>query len=63
VRHELVPRNGKKKDGSEHDISEADIKGVIKLAEELVSHIEKAWLDVSSAAWGREVSLAENEPL
>jgi len=49
VRHELVHRNGKKQDGTEHEIGEADIKGVIKLAEELVGHIEKGWLDVSSA--------------
>jgi hypothetical protein len=48
VRHELVHRNGKKPDGTEHEISEGDIRGVIKLAEELVDYIEKRWLDVSS---------------
>lgn len=48
VRHELVHRNGKKKDGTEHMISEPEIKKVVRLAEELVEHIEKRWLDVSS---------------
>jgi hypothetical protein len=48
VRHELVHRNGKKKDGTEHDIGEPKIRGVVRLAEELVEHIEKRWLDVSS---------------
>jgi hypothetical protein len=48
VRHELVHRNGKKNDGVEHEISESEIKSVIKLAEELVEHIEERWFDVSS---------------
>ncbi len=50
VRHELVHRNGKKKDDTEHEISEEDIGGAVKRAEELVGHIEKGWLDVSLAA-------------
>lgn len=49
VRHELVHRNGKKQDGTEHEISETDIRSAIKLAEELVDHIEDGWLAVSSA--------------
>jgi hypothetical protein len=40
VRHELVHRNGKKADGTEHEISEADIRNVIRLSEGLVAHIE-----------------------
>jgi hypothetical protein len=48
VRHELVHRNGKKKDGTEHEISEPEIKKVVRLAEELVEHIEQRWLDVSA---------------
>jgi hypothetical protein len=42
VRHELVHRNSTK-----HEISELEIKRVAKLAEELVEHIEKRWLDVA----------------
>jgi hypothetical protein len=48
VRHDLVHRNGQKPDGTEHKITEADIRSVIRMAEELVDHIEKRWLDVSS---------------
>ncbi len=62
VRHELVHRNGKKQDGTEHEIGEADIRSVIKLAEELVGHIEKGWLDVSSAG-GLKASSTKNAPL
>lgn len=61
VRHELVHRNGKKQDGTEHEIGEADIRSVIKIAEELVSHIEKGWLDVSSAG-GLKASPAGDKP-
>jgi hypothetical protein len=46
VRHELVHRNGKKPDGTEHEISEADIMNLIKIADELVNHIEKEWLEL-----------------
>ncbi len=48
VRHELVHRNGKKKDGTEHEISEPEIKRIVRLAEELVEHIEQRGLDVSA---------------
>jgi hypothetical protein len=61
VRHELVHHNGKKEDGTEHEIGEADIRNVIKLAEELVGHIEKGWLDVSSAG-GLKTSPADDKP-
>ncbi|HEX3739422.1 MAG TPA: hypothetical protein VHV29_06820 [Terriglobales bacterium] len=43
LRHELVHRNGKKEDGTIHDISEAQIRGAAMLAEEFVDHIEKGW--------------------
>jgi hypothetical protein len=43
VRHDLVHRNGKKKDGGEHDISVEIITELIKEAGEFVSHIDKQW--------------------
>src|ERR1019366_95184 len=61
VRHELVHRNGKKQDETEHQIGEAEIKSVIKLAEELVGHIEKGWRDVVSAD-GLKTSPADDKP-
>jgi hypothetical protein len=61
IRHELVHRNGKKQDETEHQIGEAEIKSVIKLAEELVGQIEKGWLDVSSAG-GLKASPAGDKP-
>jgi hypothetical protein len=44
VRHELVHRNGRKADGTEHVLTETDIRKVIKMEEELIEHIEKEWL-------------------
>jgi hypothetical protein len=49
VRHELVHRNGKKRDGTEHEISESEIQSVVKLAEAMVEHVERRWLAISSA--------------
>jgi hypothetical protein len=49
VRHELVHRNGRKRDWTEHEVGESEIHGVVKLAEILVDHIEERWLEVSSA--------------
>jgi hypothetical protein len=43
VRHDLVHRNGKKKDGGEHDISPEIITKLIKEAGEFVSHVDKQW--------------------
>lgn len=45
VRHDLVHRNGKKKDGGEHDISVEIITELIKEAKEFVSHIDKQWAE------------------
>lgn len=45
VRHDLVHRNGKKKDGGEHDISVETITELIKEAKEFVSHIDKQWTE------------------
>ena len=44
VRNELVHRNGRKLDGTEDELSETDIRRVIKTAEELTDHIEMEWL-------------------
>jgi hypothetical protein len=43
VRHELVHRNGRKPDGTVHEIGEADVKDAIELAEKLVGHIENGY--------------------
>ncbi len=51
IRHELVHRNGKKEDDTEHNISEADLRGVMKVAEELVNHIEEKW--EAASAWSK----------
>jgi hypothetical protein len=47
LRHELVHRNGKKKDGI-HTIAESDIRNAIRLAQMLVDHIEKRWAEIST---------------
>lgn len=49
VRHELVHRNGKKEDGTTHEIEESDIRSAIRLAEELVKYIGDRWTVVSKA--------------
>ncbi len=43
VRHDLVHRNGKKKDGGEHAISREDVQKLITATESFVSGIESAW--------------------
>jgi hypothetical protein len=48
VRHELVHRNGKKEDGTQREITEMDIRNTIRAAEELVTHIEDRWREISS---------------
>jgi len=48
VRHDLVHRNGKKKDGGEHDISVEAISELIEEARAFVSHIDKQWTKKSS---------------
>ena len=45
VRHDLVHRNGKKKDGGEHDISVEIVIELIQEAKELASHIDKQWTE------------------
>ena len=62
IRHELVHHNGKKKDGTEHEIGEADIRSVIRVAEELVDHIERRWRDVSSVGGPNASPSAGEEP-
>ena len=48
LRHELVHRNGKKKDGNIYVIAEPDIRNAIRLAQMLVDHIEKRWAEIST---------------
>ena len=43
VRHDLVHRNGKKKDGGEHRIGAEDVRTLIASANSLVNEIEKQW--------------------
>jgi hypothetical protein len=50
LRHELVHRNGKKADGSAHNITEARIREAIDLSEEFVHQIETRWMTISQAA-------------
>lgn len=45
VRHELVHRNGRKPDGTEREVTEVDVRNLIKMAQELVEHIEGEWLN------------------
>jgi hypothetical protein len=47
IRHELVHRNGKREDGSEHDIGESDIRSLMEMTRKLVEHIENEWLNAS----------------
>jgi hypothetical protein len=44
VRHDLVHRNGRKKDGGEHVLERKDIETLIETASSLVSDIEAQWL-------------------
>lgn len=46
VRHDIVHRNGKKKDGGEHALENKDVDGLIAMAETLVKHIEGEWAKV-----------------
>ena len=43
VRHELVHRNGRKPDGTEHEVTEEDVRNLIRMEQELVEHIEREW--------------------
>lgn len=52
LRHELVHRNGKKQDGSAHNITESQIREAIVLAEELVQHVGVRWMTISQGAKG-----------
>jgi len=40
IRHDIVHRNGKKKDGTEHNLKPSDIEALIVIVEKLVKHIE-----------------------
>jgi hypothetical protein len=47
IRHDLVHRNGRKKDGGEHDISESTVKSIIEQARSFVAHLDRQWADKS----------------
>ena len=50
VRHDIVHRNGKKKDGGEHAIIREDVNKLIAATETFVNGIEKAWQKVKPGA-------------
>ena len=50
VRHDLVHRNGKKKDGGEHAIGRENVQKLISATERFVNGIEAAWEGVRPAA-------------
>jgi hypothetical protein len=43
IRHDLVHRNGKTKDGGEHKISEKTVKNLIEQSRAFVAHLDKQW--------------------
>ena len=47
VRHDIVHRNGKGKDGTERDITKDAVRNLAKLAQGLVDHIENEWFKLS----------------
>jgi hypothetical protein len=53
VRHDLVHRNGKKKDGGEHVLGREDIQKLIITTETFVNGIETAWEKVKPGAGER----------
>lgn len=44
VRHDLVHHNGRKADGTEHELTEMDIRLVIKAEGDLIDYIERKWV-------------------
>lgn len=46
VRHDIVHRNGRKTDGSAHDITKEDVKELIRNARKLILAIENDWATV-----------------
>jgi hypothetical protein len=43
IRHDLVHRNGKKKEGGEHYLSQEAIRSLIRKATAFVEHLDKQW--------------------
>lgn len=50
VRHDLVHRNGKKKDGGEHHLQTEDVEKLISMAGSLVGEIERQWEGLNPGA-------------
>ncbi len=48
IRHDLVHRSGRTKDGASHVITKKEISELIKTAEDFVKHIESQWNQVKS---------------
>jgi hypothetical protein len=48
IRHDLVHRNGKTKEGTDHILRESEITDLIIMAETFVSEIERRWQEAKS---------------
>lgn len=49
IRHDLVHRNGKKKEGGEHDLSQKAVRDLIEQAKTFVEHLDKQWSQKSES--------------
>ena len=49
VHHDLVHRNGRKKEGDEHSITINEVDELLGMAESLVNDIEKQWKTLDPA--------------
>lgn len=45
IRHDLVHRNGKTKEGGEHIISVESVKNLVEVSRSFVAHIDKQWAE------------------
>ena len=61
IRHDLVHRNGKSKDGVSHVISKTDISDLIRMVEAFVSEIEVRWQAAKSASVSQTTPAEEPE--
>ncbi len=55
IRHDLVHRNGKKKDGGDHDISEKSVNDLIEKARSFVDHLDSRWAKKSNDKKGKDI--------
>jgi hypothetical protein len=47
IRHDLVHRNGKMKEGGEHTLSKENVRNLIEQANKFISHIDTQWTEIS----------------